>query len=107
VQCLEGVSTYELWLSQLYVLMNTFVSVTKKVIGPIVSDHTWCWFPECYALTNLFEMLECPNEGNNSNKRTKSFGSNTNDNTTATKAGDSECFKCRKSGHWSASTYVS
>lgn len=48
------------------------------------------------VLMFLFEMLECPNERNNSNKRTKSFGSSTNDNITAT------CYKCQQPGHLSS-----
>ena len=41
-------------------------------------------------------MLDCPNEGNNSNKRPKSFGSSMNDNITAT------CYKCQAVGHYSS-----
>ena len=41
-------------------------------------------------------MLECPNEGNSSNKRPKSFGSSMNDNIAAT------CYRCQEIGHYAS-----
>ena len=44
----------------------------------------------------LLEMIDCPNEGSNRNKRPKSFGSSMNDNITAI------CYKCQEAGQVSA-----
>jgi DNA topoisomerase III len=70
-------------------------SVAKKATGPMVSRSSLV-LSERDVLMFLFETLECPNEGNNSNKRTKGFGSSTNDNIIAT------CYKCQQPGHFSS-----
>lgn len=86
---------WTLWLSLLYAVMTYIFCVIKRATGPLVSDQAMFCL-KCYMLTSLFETLECPNEGNNSNKRPKNFGTSMNDNITGT------CYKCQEAGHYAS-----
>lgn len=94
-----GSECFKVWTLVITIICgyDYIFSVTKKATGPKVSDQAW--FVRILYLTTLFEMLECPNESNNSNKRPKSFGSSTNDNIAAI------CYRCQEAGHYSSGQY--